>query len=96
MKRAKLSEVLLQRRGLKGDAYGCNGEKGECVPPVSVVRRQYGRIAKAEKERRLGVLLQCRLLLTDGRWLQRSKWKDESLEPSEWMRGGRSKRLEKT
>ena len=64
MKRAKLSEVLLQRRGLKGDAYGCNGEKGECVPPVSVVRRQYGRIAKAEKERWLGVLLQCRMIPT--------------------------------
>ena len=33
MKRVKLSEVLLQRRGLKGDAYGCNGEKRECVRP---------------------------------------------------------------
>lgn len=31
---AKLSEVLLQRRGLKGDSCGCNGEKGECVPSM--------------------------------------------------------------
>lgn len=60
----KLLGVLLQRGGLKGDSCGCNGEKGECVPPVSVVRRQYGRIAKAEKERRLGVLLQCRMIPT--------------------------------
>lgn len=31
---------------------------------VSVVRRQYGHIAKAEQERRLGVLLQCRMIPT--------------------------------
>ena len=68
----KLLGVLLQRGGLKGDSYGCNGEKrGMCAPPVSVVRRQYGRIAKAEKERWLGVLLQCRMIPTAEYWLQR-------------------------
>ena len=50
-------------------------KKGNVCAPVSVVRRQYGRIAKAEQERRPGVLLQRRLLLTAVHWLQRSKWK---------------------
>lgn len=46
-------------------------KKGNVCAPVSVVRRQYGRIAKAEQERRLGVLLQRRMIPTTEYWLQR-------------------------
>lgn len=59
-----IGSIVATRRSKGGWLMVAMVKKGNVCLHVSVVRRQYGRIAKAEKERRLGVLLQCRMIPT--------------------------------